>query len=59
MADMDLFDAAEQPRCPECGVVMRDVPGGWQCPSCGHANFPKLDRIVIPPPFRGPSIHGG
>lgn len=24
----------QQPHCPRCHVVMRDIPGGWWCPSC-------------------------
>lgn len=28
----------QQPRCALCGVVMRDIPGGWRCPSC-HVGF--------------------
>lgn len=24
----------QQPRCSRCHVVMRDIPGGWWCPSC-------------------------
>ncbi|GAA2001186.1 rubrerythrin [Microbacterium ulmi] len=34
------FDAAfeaPQPRCRSCGIVMRDVPGGWRCPACAGA----------------------
>jgi len=30
----DAFDGLEQPKCPECGTVLRDVPGGYECPSC-------------------------
>ncbi len=45
---MDLFDVAEQPKCPEYGVVLRDVPAEWQCSACGHLNFPEFDHIVIP-----------
>ena len=25
-----------QPRCPECGVLMRTAPGRDVCPACGH-----------------------
>ncbi|MDT0185159.1 hypothetical protein Q9S36_33750 [Microbacterium sp. ARD31] len=31
----DIFDAAAQPRCPECGTLLRDVPGGFLCPTDG------------------------
>ena len=50
-----------QPRCPSCGVVMRDHPKGFQCPECGLADdlSKKMDAVVIPPDFDGPSIHGG
>ena len=68
MTDID----GEQPRCEECGVLMRDIPGGWECPACGHVlmltmqeqewtfpdvpDFPDFPDI---PDFDGPSIHGG
>lgn len=45
-----------QPHCPDCDVVMRDVEGGWVCPSCGHL---ELAGDVDMPRFEGPSIHGG
>lgn len=55
---MDPFDDAQQPRCPECGTVMRDVPGGWKCGGCGHADYPAIDGRQQPT-FDGPSINGG
>lgn len=30
----DELDGA-QPRCPACGVLMRDEPGAFRCPACG------------------------
>jgi ribosomal protein S27AE len=56
--DVDLFDDAQQPRCPECGTLMRDVPGGWQCSACGHADYLARDG-KMPPAFDGPSVKGG
>lgn len=53
--DDDLIGA--QPHCPEDGVVMRDIRGGWECPHCGHAE--QVQDVQIPPEFNGPSIHGG
>ena len=47
-----------QPDCDECGVVMRDIPGGWQCPSCG-AILEQVWAGPLPDSFSGPSIHGG
>lgn len=29
---MDEFLA--QPKCPECGTVLRDVPRGYECREC-------------------------
>jgi len=29
--DVDDLSELEQPRCPRCGAVMRDVPGGYEC----------------------------
>ncbi|MET0888194.1 MAG: hypothetical protein ABWX92_17285 [Mycetocola sp.] len=55
---MHDFDDALQPRCPDCGVLMRDVPDGWVCPSCGHKS--TADPLTGPlPDFDGHSIHGG
>jgi rRNA maturation endonuclease Nob1 len=54
MTDID----GAQPRCSKCGVLMRDIPGGWECPACGH----KYTRQMQQQPqadFQGPSIHGG
>lgn len=31
---LDLIEAA-QPRCEDCGTVMRDIEGGYTCGSCG------------------------
>ena len=33
---MDELGDGVQPHCPEDDVVMRDIPGGWECPVCGH-----------------------
>lgn len=50
-----------QPHCPNDDTVMRDVPGGWQCPTCGHLEM--IPRVIadapLPPEFDGPGIHGG
>jgi tRNA(Ile2) C34 agmatinyltransferase TiaS len=50
-----------QPRCEECGVLMRDIPGGWRCPACGHVDAPVVmqQQQQQLPDFDGPSIHGG
>ncbi|MDT0181460.1 hypothetical protein Q9S36_14855 [Microbacterium sp. ARD31] len=32
----DALISGEQPRCPECGVLMRGNPAGYACPACGH-----------------------
>lgn len=50
-----------QPRCPECGIVKRDHPRGFQCPDCGRLDdhSAELGAVVIPPDFDGPSILGG
>ena len=32
---MDDIDVGQQPRCETCGVLMRLVAGGDECPSCG------------------------
>ena len=38
---MDDLDAAAQPRCPSCHVLMRTEGSAFACPSCG-------EREVIP-----------
>lgn len=35
MDGLDQF--ALQPKCPECGTVLRDVKNGWVCVSCNEA----------------------
>ncbi|MBW9094656.1 hypothetical protein JNB62_13245 [Microbacterium jejuense] len=37
---------------------MRDIDGGWECPSCGHVIAPVV-KISMPPAFRGPTLHDG
>lgn len=54
--DEDLEWGA-QPRCPEDGILMRDVPGGWECPHCGHVQ--QAQDVEPPSEFDGPSILGG
>ncbi|WP_404474878.1 hypothetical protein [Microbacterium aerolatum] len=54
---MDELNFGTQPHCPNDDVVMRDVPGGWECPECGHVQ--QAQDIEMPPGFDGPSIHGG
>lgn len=36
-----------QPRCPACGVLMRDEPGAYRCPACG-----TVEHIFGGPPRR-------
>lgn len=36
MEDVEAWGG--HPRCPSCGVVMRDRPKGYQCPECGIAD---------------------
>lgn len=50
---MDGFEG-EQPRCPKCGVLMRDIPGGWRCPACGYVYAPMLQQQQLTH-FDGPS----
>lgn len=53
----DDLDWGTQPHCPEDDIVMRNVPGGWACPHCGHV---QLYQDAEPPSeFDGPGIHGG
>ena len=53
----DDLDWGAQPRCPEDGILMRDLPGGWECPHCGHVQ--QVQDVEPPPEFDGPSILGG
>ncbi|MGN6219524.1 MAG: hypothetical protein ACTHNQ_08470 [Microbacterium sp.] len=55
---MDELDDGAQLRCPADGILMRDIDGGWECPECGHVIAPVV-KIVMPPAFRGPTVHGG
>lgn len=53
----DPVGVGEQPRCPSCGVLMRDEPGAYVCPACGERV--ALPDVATPPRFDGPSIRGG
>lgn len=53
----DPIGAGEQPRCPSCGVLMRDEPGAYVCPACGERV--ALPPAPMPPHFEGDGIHGG
>ncbi|MGX1694083.1 hypothetical protein ACWIBQ_01690 [Microbacterium keratanolyticum] len=46
-----------EPRCPDCGVVMRSEEGGWTCPACRR--FEPVEQGPLPAELRGPGIHGG
>jgi uncharacterized Zn finger protein (UPF0148 family) len=39
---MTELDALAQPACPECGTVLRDIRGGFRCPSCALSFLPDL-----------------
>lgn len=50
----DDLAAASNPACPNDAVTMRDEPGAWECPACGHRiEHPPVDT---PPDFQGPDI---
>lgn len=55
---MDDLGEGAQLRCDACGVLMRDIPGGWECPVCGHVVAPIV-QVRIPPKFYGPTIYDG
>ncbi|HWU30508.1 MAG TPA: hypothetical protein VN041_15610 [Microbacterium sp.] len=42
------------PRCPDDGILMRDIPGGWVCPHCGHVQ--QAQDVEMPPEFDGPDL---
>lgn len=50
-------DDGAQPRCDRDGVLMRDIPGGWECPACEFVLAPTMPIRI--PKFDGPSIRGG
>lgn len=52
-----IDEDGSHPRCAECGVLMRDIDGGYECPACGHVYAPTMPIQI--PRFNGPSIHGG
>lgn len=45
-----------EPRCPECGVVMRLERGGWRGPECGRVEHVEQMEMS---PISTPGIHGG
>ena len=53
---MVSLDAAAQQHCPHDDVVMREIPGAYECPECGHRmNVPS---VPMPPEFGGPAFKG-
>lgn len=54
---VDPVEEGVQPRCPRCGIVMRDIAGGWICPACKYTSFAQLAQQPIDPDL--PNIHGG
>ncbi len=48
---------AVQPRCPNCGVLMRDVPQGWPYPAWGHIESAETGDVTSD--FDVPKIYGG
>lgn len=55
---VDPFEAGEQPNCPACGTVLREVDGGYECAWDGTT----LDVPWVERPTGGddlPSVHGG
>lgn len=55
----DELEAAQQPRCDVCAVVMREHPNGCQCPVCGVVECAELVSIHRVPVFTGLSVYGG
>lgn len=55
---MDEWAGMTQPKCPDCGVVMRDDPRGFWCEYCRHLDdhSAELATVVLPPDFEGPDI---
>lgn len=52
---MDDPDVGAHPHCPNDDVVMRDVPGGWECPKCG---FVEQTQDLKPlSPSDGPDLY--
>lgn len=56
--DDDTLDDGQVLRCDDCGVLMRDIPGGWECPACGSVVAPVV-KVRIPPKFYGPTLYDG
>ncbi|WP_292698163.1 hypothetical protein [Microbacterium sp. 69-10] len=50
----DDLDWGARPRCHDDGILMRDIPGGWECPHCGHVQ--QAQDVEPPPEFDGPDI---
>jgi len=57
---MDVLDFDGQPHCPNDNIVMRDVPGGWEYPHCGHLEMLPREAAerALPPNFEGPAFKG-
>lgn len=52
---MTDLDALAQPACPECGTVLRDIRGGFRCPSCELAFLPDLAPMLPAPAMGDPN----
>lgn len=54
-----LLAGGEEPRCPQCTILMRQATAGWVCPECGHLDVID-DGIEWPGDGDGiASVHGG
>lgn len=54
---VDLVEEGIHPRCPRCGIVMRDIPGGWVCPACSYKCYAQFAQQPMDPNLS--SIGGG
>jgi tRNA(Ile2) C34 agmatinyltransferase TiaS len=53
----DGLTVVQQPRCPDCGTVMDDIAGGYECPGCGQIELTPAEWTVRPS-FEGGSLPG-
>ena len=50
------MDDIDSLTCPDDGVLLREAPGAYECPECGHRL--TVPSVPMPPEHDGPAFPG-